>query len=1111
MSLGAFNDNFIKQALITLLAFGSLGLTTSQMTIYNSLAFGLMILPFFLFSSLAGEIADSYRKSKLMKYYKAIELFLMCIAGAFFYLENYLGLIVVLFFMGTQSAFFGPVKYSLLPEVLAEKDLVTGNGLVEGFTFIAIVLGTLLGTFLITTTYGPKLIVPIGIFIVALGGLLMALKQPASKILAPNLKIDPLIVRSTWQILKEARGKSDIWKAILSISWFWAMGSVVLAQTPVLVQRFGGTPGVNTFMISMFAVGVAIGSISVQFFLKGKVSAHLVPLSALFLSVFLTLFTICVANIQARPASAVTLAEFLSSWEFLPLAITSLLVSITAGFFVVPLNALIQHRAPLEKRSRVIAANNIMNSLFIVLASLLVLVLTTLGFPLSDIFVYLTISAFLVMLLTLYFLPDEVIRQIARLIIFLLYRPEISGQKNFELHSGPLLIVPNHTSFLDVALLVCYSPRRLSFAIDSNWAKAWWVKPFLRFFTCIPINPSQPLAARDLVAALKSGQTLVIFPEGRITVTGNLMKVHEGPGTVASLAQVPVMPVVIDGAEYTFFGRMKDVLHNMPKKFQVKMRFFPPLFLDQKLKPGESRRAFRQRLAAELYEIMLQVRVKTRPFRMNIFEALQEASKKYGSSRMIIEDVSRNPISYGDILLKARILGRLLKKSLEAKGNYVGVLLPNSSIMAISLFALWAAGKVPVVLNYTHGEASLQAALKAARVDTIVSSHKFLDQGKLRNLCEKLPVEIICLEDLKIGTFAKLAGLMWTPVLQPSDSPAAVLFTSGSEGKPKGAALSHQGILANIHQAKCLVEINEDDIMFNAMPAFHALGLNIGMLLPLVLGLRSFNYVSPLHVNTIPELIYDTKSTVVLGSDNFVSAWAKNAAPYDFFSVKFMILGAEKVRKSTAELLFHKMSVRLFEGYGVTEAGPVLAVNSKIRVRDGSVGQFLPGIRFKLEKVDGIEAGAKLLVKGHNIMMGYLSVDNPGVIEPPLDGWHDTGDIVEVDEDGFVWIKGRFKRFAKLSGEMVSLSSVEEAANKLWPGRPLAVLAVPDEEKGEKLLLVTSGQSPDMTALRNAVRNYGLSEISVPKAYMLIPEIPLTTMGKVNIPKLTEEVFAQMG
>jgi acyl-[acyl-carrier-protein]-phospholipid O-acyltransferase/long-chain-fatty-acid--[acyl-carrier-protein] ligase len=257
-------------------------------------------------------------------------------------------------------------------------------------------------------------------------------------------------------------------------------------------------------------------------------------------------------------------------------------------------------------------------------------------------------------------------------------------------------------------------------------------------------------------------------------------------------------------------------------------------------------------------------------------------------------------------------------------------------------------------------------------------------------------------------------------------------------------------------------------------------------------------------------LIYDTRATVVLGSDTFAAAWAKNADPYDFYRVKFMILGAEKVRKKTADLLFHKMSVRLFEGYGVTEAGPVLAVNSKIRVRDGSVGQFLPGIRFRLEKVAGIEEGARLFVKGHNIMMGYMRLENPGVIVPPPDGWHDTGDIVDVDDDGFVWIKGRFKRFAKISGEMVSLASVEETASKLWPGRPLAVLAVPDEARGEKLLLVTTGKNPDMSALKDAVRECGLSEISVPRAFMLVPEIPLTPMGKANIPKLTEEVMSRL-
>jgi acyl-[acyl-carrier-protein]-phospholipid O-acyltransferase/long-chain-fatty-acid--[acyl-carrier-protein] ligase len=332
---------------------------------------------------------------------------------------------------------------------------------------------------------------------------------------------------------------------------------------------------------------------------------------------------------------------------------------------------------------------------------------------------------------------------------------------------------------------------------------------------------------------------------------------------------------------------------------------------------------------------------------------------------------------------------------------------------------------------------------------------------------------------------------------------AVVVFTSGSEGRPKGVALSHRNLLANIHQAKSFVEINEDDVLFNPMPAFHAFGLNVGLVLPLVTGMRSYSHVNPLHVKAVPELIYDVKATVVVGTDAFAAAWGRNAHPYDFHDVRFMLVGAEKLKASTAELYVRKLNLRLFEGYGVTEASPILALGSRMRYRDGSVGRFLPDLEWRLDPAPGLAAGGRLAVRGPNVMLGYLLADRPGEIQPPPDGWHVTGDVVEVDDGGFVWLRGRLKRFAKISGEMVSLAAVEEVAGTLWPGRTLAVLARPDLVRGERLTLVVAGSDrPDLGQLRQAVRAAGLADLCAPKSLIMIKSLPMTPLGKVNLPAL---------
>jgi acyl-[acyl-carrier-protein]-phospholipid O-acyltransferase/long-chain-fatty-acid--[acyl-carrier-protein] ligase len=943
--------------------------------------------------------------------------------------------------------------------------------------------------------------------LVAGAGFYLALKQPESAPGDLGLQINPNPAASTLEIVASIKGRRDMWLAILAISWFWAVGSILITQIPILCGTvMHSTPAVNTFLVTMFALGVGLGALSAQGLLAGRVSAALAPVASAFLSLFIILFALSIWYLPAPPsgsAAPVSLSAFLQNWGYLRLGLGCLLVSVTGGVFVVPLNAYIQHRAAPHERSRVIAANNILNALFICLASLIVMLMTKAGLGLHHVFALVALTAVAVTGLTLYFLPAESLRTLAGLLLKAVYHPRVSGLEHLEeLKGGPALLVANHTSFIDVVLLVVYIPRQLTFAVDSYWAQTWWLRLLLRGFKALPVNPNQPLATRRLIDALNEGDLVVIFPEGRITTTGSLMKIYEGPGLIAVKSRAPILPVVIDGPQYTRFGRLRQTLRHGPAK-PVRMVVMKPRHLNFGPETGAKQKDQRHLAGEALLRLMQEGLFETSDYRRNMWTSFKITARQCGGGRLILEDAARQPASYRELRSRAKRLGRHLA-ALSRPGEKVGLLLPNSVDGVVALLALWAGGRVAVMLNYTQGAGSLNSALATAQVNTVVTSRAFLESSGQAELARSLPARLVCLEDFQPSPGNHIAAWAWRGRPAPADSPALILFTSGSEGLPKGVALSHQNLLANIRQMRTCLALNEDDIFFNALPMFHAFGLNTGVLTAIWNGMRCFNYVSPLHTKAVPELIYDTRATMCIASDTFASSWGRNAHPYDFSSLRIMLVGAEKLKPRTKALYAEKLGVRLFEGYGTTECAPVLTVNSHLAYRAGSVGRLLPGLEARIEPVEGVTTGGRLVVKGPNVMLGYIRPEQPGVIVPPADGWYDTGDIVDIDEDGFVWIKGRFKRFAKIGGEMVSLAAVEEVVIALWPGRPQAVIALEDETRGEKLVLVTDEPSPDLQRLWRAQKEAGQPELYFPRQFIFLPEIPLTPLGKINMPKLIE-------
>lgn len=501
----------------------------------------------------------------------------------------------------------------------------------------------------------------------------------------------------------------------------------------------------------------------------------------------------------------------------------------------------------------------------------------------------------------------------------------------------------------------------------------------------------------------------------------------------------------------------------------------------------------------------------------SLFEALAEAQSKNGSAKIIIEDQDRKPLSYGLFLTGAFALSRLLGRYVGDETR-IGMMLPTSVGGAVSFFALHALGKVPVMINFTAGQANIRAATQTAGVKTVLTSRRFIENAKLEDLIEVMNtyVRIIYLDDIRkeVSLLDKVYAVaasklpkLFAKKTKPSDI-GVILFTSGSFGTPRGVVLTQANLVANTRQIEAHIDLSPDWICFNPMPIFHSLGLTGGVILPLLAGLRSFQYPSPLHVKQIPGLLKDTKASLLFSTDTFVNQYARSGEPADFATLQFIVCGAEKVREETHHVFNTQFGgIPILEGYGVTECSPVVAVNFPDNNHHGTVGRLLPGMEARLEPVEGITGGGRLWLKGPNVMGGYINIEAPDVIEAPKDGWHDTGDIVHMDAEGFVHILGRAKRFAKIAGEMVSLTAVERIAEEVWPDNRHAVVAVSDDKKGERLILITDKTDADVNRLTRWAKENGAPVLAIPKKILKVEVVPVLGSGKtdyVTLQKLAE-------
>jgi len=1094
----AFGDNFLKTALVFVILYEVSGANSAVLI---TIAGATLIAPFFFLSGLGGELADRYDKAFVAQRIKLTEIGAAIVAVAGFAFHSLTLLFLAVFMFGTLASLFGPIKYGILPDLLQRRELPSGNALIEGGTFLAILLGTIVAGLAANGNSNPIHFAWLMI-VTALASWLASLLIPKSGEGAPDLAINRNVLVSTGALIKHIRADPRLWWGALVASWFWLVGALVLSLLPPLVSfTIGGSEEVVTLFLTIFSVAVAVGSGLAAWLAAGRI----VLLPTLVAAVLLGLFALDLgwtASAIVPAASPMSLGAFFASRYSLHIAIDLAGLAIAGGLFIVPVFTAVQVWAGADRRARVVAAVNVLNAAFMVAGAVILAVLQKLGYGTAVLFALIGFANLAVAVAIGLTMPASWLHDFLSIMFRAFFRLEVTGLDNVAKAGHNAIIALNHVSFLDPPLALSILPKRPVFAIDVAMSRNWWIQPFLKFARTMALDPLKPFSLRAIINAVRAGDMLVIFPEGRITVTGSLMKVYDGAAMIADKSDAMVVPVRIEGPETTIFSRLK--------RSQVRRRMFPKIKVtilepvQLKIDPELKGRKRRQAAGSALYTIMSDLIFRTTPTDRTIVQALIDAAKHHGPGWVAIEDPVRGQMTYRRLLQAVAILGRkLMPYALE--GHSMGIMLPTSNAAVVTLFAVMSAGRVPALINFTAGAANVLAACRAAQLDTIVTSREFVEKGRLGNLVAQIQAElrIVYLEDIRqtVGAADKLRGFFgWKKplVARKPDDWATILFTSGSEGSPKGVVLSHRNMLANVAQAAARIDFGREDKLFNVLPVFHSFGLTAGTVLPLVSGVPTYLYPSPLHYRTVPELVYWTCATALFGTDTFLNGYARVANQYDFRSLRYVLAGAEPVKEATRQIYLEKFGLRILEGYGVTECSPVMTLNTPMFNKFGSVGRLLPGMEAKLEKVEGVEEGGRLYVKGPNVMLGYLRAEKPGVLEVPPEGWHDTGDIVTIDEQGFIAIKGRAKRFAKVGGEMVSLAAVEMLAAELWPNYITAVSSIPDPRKGERLIMLTNKHGATRSEFMAYARSKHASELMLPAEVVVLDKMPMLGSGKVD-------------
>lgn len=1108
---GALIDNVFK--LFTMLFLIRLQGQDSASAI-SAVASAIFVLPFLLFSAAAGVLADRYSKRSVLVASKVFELVVMLAAVLAFRWGQALFLYAVLFLISLQSAFYGPSKYGIVPELVDRTQLSRANSLLVMFTFLAIIAGTALAPLVLDLTGSNYSLAQTVCILASVAGLIATLGIRRTPPAGSQAKINPLFLRDIWRTLWSIRQDRYLMQAVLASAYFMMLGAYLqLNMIPYGIQRLGLTEQGSGYLFFVVAVGVAVGA-----FLSGKLSGRNIEFGVVPLGAFLLTASAVLLKVLPPVLGLVVPAVFAAG--------------VGAGLFVVPVDSFVQSKAPPEKRGEILAASGFISWVGVLAAAGLVMLTVKLGWSAATGFLLLGALTFVLALFTLWALPDFLLRFLLLMITRCAYRIRVLGNERLPA-DGPAVLVCNHVSYMDALLLVATQQRRLRFLLPVSFYRDWrWARPFFDLMKCIPVDsdgpPKQLAQALDRAkAALAEGYMVCVFAEDAMTRTGNVRAFHRGCEVLVKGTDIPVYPVYIGGAWGAFTSYHQGRLRTRWGGF----RRYPVTVLFGDAMPatssaGDVRTAVME-LSSDYYQDLKAAR---RPLG-HLFAQTARANW----NRFAVADSTGKRLTYGRLLIAAQAFADKLRPETAGQHN-IGLLLPTSVAGALVNLAVTLLGKTAVNLNFTASKESIRSAMEQCGLQTVITSKAFLE--KFPEL--PLPDHTLFVEDLAASLAAadkrrayfkaRFLPLRWLAGVQgfTPDHIATIIFSSGSTGEPKGVMLSHHNIQSNIESLRAVFISLPSDNVCAALPFFHSLGYTGVLWFPLLSGFSAVYHPNPLDGGMIAQLARENKSTLLFATPTFLMLYLRKARKEDFATLKYVVVGAEKLKERLALAFEEKFGLRPLEGYGATELAPVAALSlphaegggiQQAGWKEGSVGMPLPGVAMKIVDPDTrlplpVGAAGLLLVKGPNVMVGYLN--KPDLTAAVLkDGWYHTGDMARIDKDGFVAITDRLSRFSKIGGEMVPHLGIEEALHKQLgaTGQVLAIAGVPDERKGEKLVLLYTDEAGDALRIRQAVEAADLPNLWKPAAdaCFRIEAIPLLGTGKVDLKGLKEQANALAG
>jgi acyl-[acyl-carrier-protein]-phospholipid O-acyltransferase/long-chain-fatty-acid--[acyl-carrier-protein] ligase len=1106
--LGAFNDNGLKQLVIyTILGMGIERASRDKLV----LAVGaLFSLPFILFSMTGGFFADRFSKRTVTIWTKFFEIAVMVLAIAGLGWQNLKLEMVAVFLASTQGALFGPSKYGLLPELLPESRLSWGNGVLELGTFLAVIAGGFSGGWLADAFHGRQEWSGLIFLSLAILGLIFSVGIARVPAADPGKKFRANPIGDLWVHGQLIRKDRVLFLAVIGNTYFWFLGAVLTAN----IVFYGSdvlhiTPTHSGILQAAVAIGIGLGSLAAGYVSSGKVEYGLIPLG----SVGMTVFGILLSGPGLSFNHVLALLAALG---------------FSAGFFAVPVNALIQHRPDEKDKGGVIAAANLLSFVGIGGAAGIYFVFQHyLHFGPSTIFLSVSLVTVAATIYVLYLLPDALLRLLLWFATHTLYQMQVKGRENIPAKGGALL-VPNHVSMVDAVLLIASIDRPIRFLMFKGSYDHPLVKPFAKIMKVIPISaelrPREMITSlRTATQALKDGEVVCIFPEGQMTRIGQMLPFRRGMERIMKGVDAPVIPVNLGGVWGSIFSFERGrFLWKLPRRipYPVSVTFGKPM--PPTTGPQQARQAV-QEVGAEAYKARKRY---MRPLHRSFIQTARRHPFRFAMA-----DGRTPKLSFGGALTRTIFLARRLR-SVWRDQPMVGILLPPSVPGALVNMAALLMGKIPVNLNYTASNEILASCARQCELKTVITSKAFLERVPVRP-----PGEVVLLEDLaqNPGTLERLAAaliawLLPARLIEKSvgarrkialDDIATIIFSSGSTGDPKGVMLTHYNVASNVDQLNQVFMLNRNDKILGILPFFHSFGFTGTLCLPTAIGMGVVYHPSPLDSRAIGALVSQYAVTFLLATPTFLQTYMRRCTPEEFGSLQYVMAGAEKLPERIAVAFEDHFGIRPLEGYGCTECAPVVTVNTRdfraaqfrqVGAKRSSIGHPLPGISVRIVNPESFEPVPQgetglLLVHGPNVMLGYL--DRPEKTAEVLrDGWYNTGDIAAMDEDGFVRITDRMSRFSKIGGEMVPHIKIEDKLQEIVGAaeQTFAVTSVPDEKKGERLIVLHTLAEDKLEACLEQLGKSDLPALWKPRGdqFVRVEILPYLGTGKLDLRRMKE-------